>query len=324
MSTSTTPVDATQAQDASRLWRRPNPTTPIVTRDRSQSAPPVMKSTPPAATPTPEEELLQLLAELRIDAEAAAGQATPVPQASRDPALNCRDASDDQLDDAIDALFKAQLATTITEQDDALMQKALNSLLQMLPHNSIETRKHALPQLIPLLKRMDGGSDAIRMAIAMLDEFIAVHVKTDEEQTNVDAGQFIEAMHAAIAAYSPSARNRLLVYELWGAKKLGNFTMAKLSVDLMAGNIGDDDQERAALQIEQAVDYIQTMPLKYRLMVAIALYQRVPADAACKLRALEAIANHNIELPDTIEALDFSKIVNQQIYELRMADAASN
>lgn len=321
MSMSTTPVDLTRGQEAYRVWNRSNPTMPIITRERSQSAPPVMKSTPLEVKMPPEEELVRLLEELRMDTEAAAHQATPMPRAGRGPALESRDASDDQLDDAIDSFFKAQLATTIAEPDSARMQKGLDSLLQMFPHNGIAARKEALQQVIPLLGRMKGSNDAIRMAIAMLDEFIAAHAYTDAEQTSADAEQFVEALHAATDAYPVAVKNRLLVYELWGAKKLGNFTMAKLSVERMGANIRDDDDETTAIRIEQAVDYIATMPLKYRLMVVVELYKIAPDDACFKLRTLEAIANRNLELPDTIEARDFSKIVNQQIYELRITEA---
>lgn len=323
MSTSTTPVDLTRAQDASRLCNRRDPTIPIIPRERAQSAPPAMKSTPTAAKQTPEEELMRLLDEFRMDAEAAANPATPWPLARQEPALTSRDPGDAQLDDAIDALFKTQLAATIAEPDHARMQKGLDSLLHMFPHNAIAARKDALHQVIPLLKRMDGSSNAIRMAISMLDEFIAVHADADEELTCVDAEVFISALHAATASYPVAARNKLLVYELWGAKKLGNFTMAKLSVELMAAQLGNDDPETMAIQIEQAADYVQTMPLKYRLLVATELYKLAPSDARSKLRALEAIANRNLELPDTLAAMDFTKIVNQQLYELRMAAAAS-
>lgn len=323
MSTSTTPVDITRGQDVSRLWNRRTPTLPIITRERRVSAPPVMKSTPIAARQSQEEELLQLLDQLRVDTEAVAGQAAPLPGARGEPALKTRDASDEQLDDAIDALFRAQLAATIAEPDNARMQNGLDSLLQMFPHNGIAARKEALQQAVSLLKRMDGSNDAIRMAVRMLDEFVAAHANTDKEQTSIDAERFIEALHAATGGYPSAARNKLLVYQLWGAKKLGNFTMAKLSVELTASHVSDDDPETTAMQIERAADYIQTMPLKYRLLAATELYKRAPDDAACKLRALQAIANRNLELPDTIAAADFTKIVNQQIYDLRIIDAAS-
>ena len=323
MSTSTTPVDMKRGQDIARVWNRGNQTLPIITRERGHSAPPVMTSTPKAVQQTHEEELTRLLNQLRMETEAAAAQASPLQRDSAGPVLKSRDASDEQLDEAIDAFFKAQLAATIAEPDNARMQKALDSLLLMFPHNGIAARKEALQQVVPLLKRMDGSSDAIRVAVRMLDEFIAVHANTDKEQTSVDAELFIEALHAATGGYPSAARNSLLVYQLWGAKKLGNFTMAKLSIELTSAHVSDDDPETTAIRIERAADYIQTMPLKYRLMVATELYKRAPDEGVCRLRALEAIANRNLELPDKIEAGDFIRIVNQQIYALRLNAAAS-
>jgi hypothetical protein len=109
-----------------------------------------------------------------------------------------------------------------------------------------------------------------------------------------------------------------MVYQLWAAKKLECFAMVKASTDRLADIVCNDDDETTAQRIEQIVDTVATLPLKYRLMVASALYQCVTDEAHSKLRALEAIAHKNVDLPDTIDAREFCKVVNQQIYQLRI------
>ncbi len=83
--------------------------------------------------------------------------------------------------------------------------------------------------------------------------------------------------------------------------------MAKVSTDRLADIVCNDDDETTAQRIEQIVDH-----------VASALHQCVPDEAHSKHRALEAIAHKNVDLPDTIDAREFCKIVNQQIYQLRI------
>lgn len=296
---------------------RRNPFVPIVTKGRSNSAPPVMKTTPSPGKrpPCTDEELAQLLAELR-EQTAGKPQDTPLPPSST--ALRARNAIDDQLDHEIEALFAAQLADTIAQDDQTRMLERLESLMDLFRHAGPATRGNALIQVIPLLQRTSADSKALRIAVSMIDEFVAAHQDTEKERTNTEAERFISAMHHAVAAYPLATRCQVLVYQLWGAKKLGSYTMAKTGIDLWAAVISANENDATTFRIEQAVDYIATMPLKYRLMAATALYRCVPDDAGFKLRALQAIAQNNLALPDTIEAQDFSKIVNQQIYQLRL------
>lgn len=320
MSTSST-SDATlgvfRAPQHSHAANRRNLLVPIVTKGRSNSAPPVMKSTPMAGERTryTNEELAQLLADLRDETEEKVRN-TPIPAASR--ATRARKAIDDDLDHEIEALFAAQLAEAIAQDDEARMLAGLETLMDMFPHAGPTTRRSALQQVIPLLQRISGDRKALRIAVSMIDEFAAAHEDSEKESTNTEAEAFISAMHNAVAAYPLATRCQILVYELWGAKKLDSFTMARTSINLWTTEICADDHDATTRRIEQAVDYIATMPLKYRLMAATGLYRCVPDDTDCKLRALQAIAQNNLQLPETIEAQDFSKIVNQQIFKLRL------
>lgn len=320
MSTSSTSNAASwvfRAQQHPQVANRRHPLVPIVTKGRSNSAPPVMKSTPPPGKrpPSIDEELAQLLADLREETTKKA-QNRQLPQTST--ATTTRSAIDDQLDHEIDTLFAAQLADTIAQDDAARMLDQLKSLMDMFRHAGHATRRSALMQVIPLLQRISDPGRALRIAVALIDEFVAAHESSDKEKTNVDAEPLICALHQATAAYPLGTQCQILVYELWGAKKLGSFAMARMSIDLWSTDLCAIDHDATTRRIEQAVDYIATMPLKYRLMAATALYRCVPDDTGLKLRALQAIAQNNLALPDTIEAQDFSKIVNQQIFTLRL------
>lgn len=320
MSTSSTSNAAScvfRAQQHTRVANRRSPLVPIVTKGRSNSAPPVMKSTPPPGKgpSSLEEELAQLLADLREETTKKA-QNTQLPRTGT--ATTTHNAIDDQLDHEIDTLFAAQLADTLAQDDDTRMLDRLESLMDMFRHAAPATRDSALMQVIPLLQRTSGDRKALRIAVSMIDEFVAAHQDSDKERTNTEAESFVSAMHSATAAYPMGAQCQILVYELWGATKLGSFTMARTGVDRWSAGLCAIDHEQTTRRIEQAVAYIATMPLKYRLLAATALYRCVPDDAGFRLRALQALAQNNLELPDTIEAQDFSKIVNQQVFTLRL------
>ncbi len=320
MSTSSTTAIVRGGPDTSYLTNRRHPTVPLITRERGSSAPPVMKATPRSAkTATPfEADVAQLLSQLGAGGTTCEPVVATLPSSGSAGSIDYRDALDEELDREIDAIFATQLGKTLTETDEVRLLEGLTTLLQMLPHTSKEQRKANLGKVIPLLQRTTGKKESLRVAIRLLDEFNAAHAHDSQDTTSVDAEAFMEALHAATAAYPLAAQCQLMVYQLWAAKKLNCFAMAKISTDHLANIIGDHDDDTSARRIEQAVDHIATMPLKYRLMVAIALYQCAPDEAASKLRALEAIASKNLDLPDTIDAQDFCKIVNQQIYELRI------
>ncbi len=320
MSTSSTSDAAsyvTRAPQHSRVSSRRNPAEPIMTRGRSHSAPPVMKSTPLPGkrTSCTDEELAQLLADLSEEAAEKIG-AMPWPSTSTAPSV--RNATDDQLDHEIESLFAAQLAEAIAQNDEARLLETLEALMDMFRHTAPATSRSALLQVIPLLQRISGNTRALRIAVRMIDEFVAANDASDKERANAEAEKFIHVMHDAVAAYPLGPKCQIVVYELWGAKKLGSFTMARTSLELWTTGLCTDHPDTTTRRIEQAVDYIATMPLKYRLMAATGVYRCVPDDISTRLRALEAIAQNNLQLPDTIEAQDFSKIVNQQIFQLRL------
>lgn len=320
MSTSSTSDAASsviRASKHSHVSNRRDPLVPIVTKGRSNSAPPVMKSTPLAGrrAPCTDDELVQLLADLCEEAREKARN-TPLPSTSA--ATTERNGVDDQLDHEIETLFTAQLAETIAQHEEARMLESLETLMDMFRHVETATRRGALLQVVPLLQFASGDRRALRNAARMIDEFVAAHKDAEKEKTNAEAERFIHAIQDAVAAYPLGTKCQILVYELWGAKTLASFTMAKTSIDRWTTEIGADDHEVTTRRIEQAVDYIATTPMKYRLMAATALYRCVPDDISYRLRALEALAQNNLQLPDTIEAQDFSKIVNQQIFKLRL------
>ncbi len=320
MSTSSTTAIVRGGPDTSYLTNRGYPIAPLITRERSSSAPPVMNTTPrgaKAATPV-DADIAQLLSQLSPGGATCEPVITALPSSGSSGSIGCRDALDEQLDREIDAIFAMQLEKTLVETDEVRLLEGMTTLLQMLPHAPTEQRKTNLTQVIPLLQRARGGKESLRVAIRLLDEFVAAHAHDTQETTSVDAEVFIDALQAATAAYPLTVQCQRVVYQLWAAKKLNCFAMAKISTDYLADVMCDDDDDTCARRIEQAVDHIATMPLKYRLMVAIALYQCAPDEAGSKLRALEAIASKNLDLPDTIDARDFCKIVNQQIYELRI------
>jgi hypothetical protein len=321
MSTSSTTAILRGGPDTSNLPNRRHPTAPLITRERGSSAPPVMKTAPRSAktATSVEADIARLLSQLSTSSAACEPVvATPASSGSAG-SIAYRDALDEELDREIEAIFAMQLEKTLAETDEVRLLEALTLLLQMLPHTPPEQRKANLSQVIPLLQRTTARKESLRVAISMLDEFIAAHAHDSRETTSDDAEAFVEALHTATAAYPLAAQCQRVVYQLWAAKKLNCFAMAKISTDYLADIIGDHDDDTSARRIEQAVDHIATMPLKYRLMVAMALYQCAPDEANSKLRALEAIASKNLDLPDTIDAQDFCKIVNQQIYELRIA-----
>jgi hypothetical protein len=271
-----------------------------------------------------DEDIALLLTQFGTDSKSGkpSSQPNPAPSSSNTSASSSSSDAPDtveaQLDREIDEIVAMQIDKAITEPDEARMFKGIHVVLQMLVHAVTATRIAALPQLIPLLQRASGNTDAIRIAAKIIDEYTAAHAHADQESTSIDAEAFTEALCVATVNYPFEVRCKLAVYQLWGAKKLGCFTMAKVSIDLLTDAICDDGNDTTTQRIEQAVDHIATMPLKYRLMAAIALYQCVPDDVDCKLRALEAIAQKNHELPDTIETMEFCKIVNQQIYQSRL------
>lgn len=314
-STSDTASHVSREPDKSFHTNRRNPVAPVVTRGRWNSAPPVMRSTPAKNASCTDEELAQLLADI-CEETAEKMRSAPLPPLKA--AFDARDEVDEELDREIDRLFSTRLAEAIAQVDEASMLRELAMLIPMFRHAQGAMRKDALSQVIPLLNRTCGSKEAVRIAISMIDEFVAAHERAEKEATNADAEMFINAMHAAVVAYPLAAKCQLVVYELWGAEKLESITMARTSTDLLSNEIRSANDDTTARRIEQAVDYIATMPLKYRLTAAIGLYRCVPDAAACKLRALEAIAQKNLDLPDTLEGRDFSKIVNQQIYELRL------
>lgn len=293
-------------------------------RQRAQSAPAMfqlLQRHAPTLTPT-DEELETLIKELKgttiVDElnteEKHKSVAAQVDASSTEfgvEDINC----------VIDDLFQSQLSEATQANDDIARQRGLQIAAGMLKNMDPAMRTAARFQILTVIGEDTPTAGAEQLLSTLVDDFVAAHRQMNKEQASPAAQEFVESLSYVMADFSVRAKCKLLVHQLWAAKKLDCFTMAKVAIDMLGEAIVDGDPETTAGNIAKAAAYIDAMPIRYSLMVATELYQCAPDESPWQLHSLQAIANKNVLLPETAESQSFCRILNQQIYELRLDDA---
>lgn len=293
-------------------------------RKRGQSAPAMcqqLRAPVPPLMPT-DAEIEALLEELKcsaIDGHRVNAEVEKTTSSSRvtiGPMLD--EAAHDRL---IDELFQSQLSEAQKLEQPKTRAKGIQVALDMLKHMSEPGRTAARMQILSAISEGLVAKQSEPLLTMLIDDFIAAHRETSRERTSKAAQLLVECLCDAIAHYPIKTKCKLLVAQLWAAKNLNNFTMAKTAIDHFADNLPQPSPQLTCKKIERAVAYIDKTPIRFSLLVAMALYQSVPDKGPWELRSLEAIAANNLLLPDTREARAFCATLNQRIYALRLAEA---
>lgn len=293
-------------------------------RKRGQSAPAMFRLTrnaSPLVMPT-DAEVEALLNELKSSAadghrvKPEVEKTTSTSHATIGPMLD--EAAHDRL---IDELFQSQLSEARKIDHPKTRAKKIQAALDMLKHMAEPGRTKARMQILSAISEGPVAKQSEPLLTTLIDDFIAAHSETSQEQTSKAAQSLVECLSEAIAHYPIKTKCKLLVAQLWAAKNLNNFTMAKAAIDHFADYLPQPSPQLTCKKIERAVAYIDKTPPRFSLMVAMTLYQSVPDEAPWALKSLEAIAAQNLLLPHTREVQSFCATLNQRIYELRLAAA---
>ncbi len=223
-----------------------------------------------------------------------------------------------ELDDVICSLIESHLSIADNTESKSATAAAISEALKLLGATGSEARKVLLGQVIGRLTLLSDTAEAARLAIRVTEEFIDANRNGDAARLHQAAQAFVQSLWVATAALSFGSRCELVGHLLWGAATLGCLGMAKLTIDLLKDEIREAESASAGGSILQAAAMMPHIPQRYRLLLAIGLYQCAPTQHSARLDALQAIAEHNVLLPELPEMPAFCGILNQEIYQLRM------
>ncbi len=294
-------------------------------RKRTQSAPGVFqKLKKPAPTPRPTDQQIDaLLAELRaVNGSASADMHEPVTVSRSRSLSNETQQAESNYDQLIEELFHSQLSHATASSNLASRTQGIGTAITMLKQMNPEARSTARSEIIIAIGNGPPGAESDSLLAKVIDDFIAAHSDKSNDETNRATQSFVDELSLAVAGFPLRAKCQLLVLELWGAQKLNDFALAKAAIDTFANHLTDPDPGQTCKNITDTVPSIEAVPTRYGLMFAMALYRCAPEASPWKLRSLEAIAARDLLLPPSEAVGSFCKTLNQQIYNLRLAEAA--
>ncbi len=220
-------------------------------------------------------------------------------------------------------LLDDELDNAAASQDEARLLQALAAALQLVPGTTPEHRHASFQKMAAQLARTSGGSDVQRFAAELIRTFALHPRSSDPYLLNASAELFANKLLAAADSFSFASQCRMVVHLMNAAVPMKCYVMAKTAIDELMVRVRVDPVQKRTERIIEVAGYTVEVPEKFRSLVSMKLYLSAPKEAGWRLPALEAIADNSNLLLESKTTTELCKTLNQEIYQLRIAQAAN-
>lgn len=217
-------------------------------------------------------------------------------------------------------VIRTELASARELKDELQMLQAISDMLTLLPAAAPALRNDCFNEICALFRRSAGREPGTQCATTLVRTVARNPTSADRNEAVANAHRTVMLLLESTRHFPFEARNEIAIAGLYAADELDCFAMAKDVIDGLLGGHAGGDPEAAVGRISDVARSLHRMPMLYRTLAAMKLYQYAPPTKPWYLRALEAIAHNNDCLPDTPVTKDFCRSLNQDLYQLRMAN----
>lgn len=257
------------------------------------------------------EDLEQLLAELSI----APADRQPAPSSGVDSPPRSERI---QLAQMLSDTLNQELANAAAARTEPQRLNAIQSALDLAPATAPAQWHDCLRQAAQLIGATSGNAASIDTARRVLASFVDLAMRERSDQLPDQAAELAGALGDAAASFPFAARCELLVAQSATANRLGSLTMVNAAILALIRQLPADSDAETTRRIATLAEAIPNMPIGHRALAAIKLYNCAPVAMPWRLDALERIAALNTLLPELAATEEFCKILNQEIYRLRI------